>query len=217
MQNPTHTYTEPGVYDVTLSVVDSYGTSDHDITKVTVYSPDTLFADAGGPYYGIVGEDIYFIGTVIGGVAPYLYIWDFGDESPLSIDQNTDHIYEEVGNYSLTLTVIDDEGKSDENIVEVIIVEPQEDEVIIKDIEGGLGVKATIVTGDYPVNWEIVIEGNFVFGNKLNSGSIRENSVETIKSKFVFGFGKINITIKASSLEEKRTALLLGPFVLSLK
>lgn len=64
-------------------------------------------ADSGGPYYGLINEPVQFNGKGIGGYSPLSYHWDFGD-GHTSEEHNPMHIYTENGNYSVTLTVIDD-------------------------------------------------------------------------------------------------------------
>jgi hypothetical protein len=70
-----------------------------------------ITVDAGGDYEGYVGEDIEFLGNVYGGVEPYNWTWDFGDDN-ISYDQNPIHNYSSIGIYNVNLTVRD----SDVNI-----------------------------------------------------------------------------------------------------
>jgi parallel beta-helix repeat protein len=55
---------------------------------------------------------VQFSGYVSGGSTPYTWHWDFGDGNT-SWDQNPGHIYNEDHIYSVTLTVVDDEGFHD--------------------------------------------------------------------------------------------------------
>src|SRR5512135_2043679 len=65
-QNPTHTYTDPGTYTVSLEVTDAASNTTTDSTTATI-----MICDAGGPYAGDVNEDIQFSGSASGGVTPY--------------------------------------------------------------------------------------------------------------------------------------------------
>lgn len=56
-----------------------------------------------------VGEDAPFVSLAKAGVPPYEYEWDFGDGIASQM-QNTTHIYREMGNYTITLTVTDSAG-----------------------------------------------------------------------------------------------------------
>lgn len=55
-----------------------------------------------------VGEDAPFVAAAKGGVKPYQYAWDFGDGAVSQV-QNATHVYAQVGNYTVTLTVTDSE------------------------------------------------------------------------------------------------------------
>jgi hypothetical protein len=72
---------------------------------------DELEADAGDEYEAEVNETIQFYGFAEGGTEPYNWSWDFGDGTN-STEQNPQHVYNATGNYTATLTVIDDEGNT---------------------------------------------------------------------------------------------------------
>jgi hypothetical protein len=73
--------------------------------------PQPLSCDAYGPYGGNIGEDIEFDGSASGGVPPYSYLWEFGD-GHTSEDKHPTHNYENAGNYTVILTVTDDEDNT---------------------------------------------------------------------------------------------------------
>ncbi len=66
---------------------------------------------ANGPYFGLVDDPVHFQGDASGERPPFTYHWDFGDESS-SEDQNPTHAYTSEGEYTVTLTVTDDQGNS---------------------------------------------------------------------------------------------------------
>ncbi|UCF50021.1 MAG: PKD domain-containing protein [Thermoplasmatales archaeon] len=70
---------------------------------------DELEVDANGDYEGIIGVSIELEGNATGGVEPYNWSWDLGDGNS-SLEQNPQHIYEAIGNYTAILTVEDDVG-----------------------------------------------------------------------------------------------------------
>ena len=107
-QNPTHTYGEEGNYTVTLTVIDNIGNVADDVTFALISKE--LSADADGPYYGKVNEDIQFHGSASGGSPPYSWLWDFGDDAT-SNQQNPKHAYNKAGTYIATLVVTDSEGE----------------------------------------------------------------------------------------------------------
>jgi len=90
------------------------------------YYPPT--ADAGGPYYGFVDEEIEFDGTDSkdndeSGKSIEQYDWKFFDEDVWheDIGANPTHTYNATGDYTVTLKVTDDEGKTDTDEITVTI------------------------------------------------------------------------------------------------
>ena len=84
-----------------------------------------LTADAGGPYYGNINEDIQFSGSATGGTPPYTYAWDFDNDgvidSPL---QNPTRSWSTAGTYHPTLKVKDDKGRYSDDECTVLIKNP---------------------------------------------------------------------------------------------
>jgi hypothetical protein len=62
------------------------------------------------------GETVQFTSQVGGGFSPYSYQWDFGD-GKTSNEPAPAHAYRGSGNYSITLTVTDDKGNTDTDIM----------------------------------------------------------------------------------------------------
>jgi len=71
------------------------------------------------------GERVQFtLQGVSGGIAPYSYLWEFGD-GETSTDENPSHSYDDSGYYTVSLTVTDDRGNTDTQVREgYISVEP---------------------------------------------------------------------------------------------
>jgi parallel beta-helix repeat protein len=71
-------------------------------------------ADAGGPYIAKIGQTVSFDGS--GSSDPdgrlIFYRWNFGDGSSEILDETPTHIYSDPGIYTVTLTVVDDDGRS---------------------------------------------------------------------------------------------------------
>jgi PKD repeat protein len=77
--------------------------------KVYAFGDIAYLADANGPYYGLLNNSIDFTGSVYGGEPDFTWYWEFGDGGE-STEQNPTHIYSQVGQYDVTLTVTDNNG-----------------------------------------------------------------------------------------------------------
>lgn len=120
LQNPTHTYTEYGVYTVRLTVSDSaLGISDtttHTITITSTPTPTvTASFDTEGIRVGHAPLTVKFRDLSGGPVSTWA--WDFGDGSTSSA-QNPVHIYTVAGLYDVSLTVTDG-GAATDSLTEV--------------------------------------------------------------------------------------------------
>jgi len=86
-------------------------------------------ADPGGPYTALEGEEITFDGSGSsdsdGEIAQYM--WDFGDGSTGS-ESSPVHSYTEVGEYTLALTVEDDDGALSAEVTTTVTVTEEEAE-----------------------------------------------------------------------------------------
>jgi PKD repeat protein len=109
-----HAYADNGVYTVTLTVTDDDGaTASTNATKtVGITPPVAIFSESAEIVY--TSESIYF--NASGSYDPdgniTSYFWDFGDGSNAT-GVVVDHAYADDGNYTVTLTVTDDDGAAD--------------------------------------------------------------------------------------------------------
>jgi PKD repeat protein len=78
--------------------------------------------EANGPYYGLIGIPVDFLGSALYGYPPYTWHWDFGD-GHTSDEKNPSHIYSNPGHYTVTLTVFDQENNISENVTWATIQE----------------------------------------------------------------------------------------------
>ena len=111
-----------------------------------------LAIDAHGPYLGIKNEPVQFTGSADGGYPPYSYHWDFGD-GETSEEQNPSHEYEAAGNYTITLTVTDDNNSVAVDITWALIREsndPPSIPIIDGETQGYFGepYEYTFITSD---------------------------------------------------------------------
>jgi len=122
----SHIYSSPGDYTVKLQVQDNDSATATDSYVITIRAvdPDKQLpvAEANGPYEGLVNETISFNAT--GSYDPdgviVSYIWDFGDHNTSQL-KNPVHVYAKSGNYTVILTVIDNNGLTNMDMATVTI------------------------------------------------------------------------------------------------
>ncbi|MCJ7570686.1 MAG: hypothetical protein MUO82_02250, partial [Candidatus Thermoplasmatota archaeon] len=115
--------------------------------------------------------------------------------------------------YTVTLTVTDQLNKQETKTKTITVTETSISEVEIKDVKGGFGVKATIVS-DAQVPWSITVKGSVFLGGSADGMA---EGVTQIKLPFTIAFGNVNIKITAGTEVKQYTALMLGPIVLKLQ
>jgi len=114
-QHPVHTYTASGLYDVSLTVLDSDGNRSTyqkyayiDVRSANI--PDLDFT--AGPVMGYSPLVVLFTDlSVSSEYSITQWEWDFGDGN-MSNDMHPSHTYTMPGNYSVTLKITTDEGVS---------------------------------------------------------------------------------------------------------
>jgi PKD repeat protein len=111
-----HTFNEIGTYEVTLTVEDDYGNtgSTSHIIEVIAY-PTANFTWSPEEYPKVLEPVIFNASSSLPGSGTILnYTWDFNDGNiTTTTDPVITHIYNESGQYAVTLTVINSDGLSD--------------------------------------------------------------------------------------------------------
>jgi YVTN family beta-propeller protein len=124
-QNPIHTYSTAGRYDVTLVSVSPYGSNT--VTKPSyIYSTnayETNTTSSAAPVASFIKNSVSAGSSTVGGGgttvvfndtstnSPTSWSWDFGDGTS-STEQNPIHTYEKAGDYAVTLTASNIYGSS---------------------------------------------------------------------------------------------------------
>lgn len=110
-KNPTHTYSSIGTYNVTLTVKDTFGSSNYTIKNISI--TDTLKADfTATNNQGSSPLTVKFTDMTIGSGANSTYLWNFGDGTT-SNERNPTHTFKNVGQYPIALTVTNPCGATD--------------------------------------------------------------------------------------------------------
>lgn len=103
-RNPTHIYTSPGSYTVTLTVTNAGGSNTHiEPNFLIVNGPSNVTADfTVSPTSGIVPLTVQFLDK--SGGNPTSWMWEFGDGTTSSL-QSPQHTYTTPATYTPRLTV----------------------------------------------------------------------------------------------------------------
>ncbi|RLC51806.1 MAG: hypothetical protein DRH79_05655 [Candidatus Cloacimonadota bacterium] len=105
-QNPLFTYSEIGIYSVSLTVTDGMTTDTEtkvDYIEVEVALEADFTAD---PVSGIAPLEVVFTSTSIGNITSWE--WDFDNDGSIdSTEENPTYTYTDAGDYSVSLTVGD--------------------------------------------------------------------------------------------------------------
>ncbi len=109
VENPVHTYTDAGIYTVTLTATGDFtfpGTYSHQI--VVHPMPQASFEIS--PNFLWVGQPLRAFNysvhqTAAGQDYDVWYRWDWGDNTPVDTAENPSHMYLKAGTYDISLTV----------------------------------------------------------------------------------------------------------------
>ncbi|MBI3500930.1 MAG: PKD domain-containing protein [Bacteroidetes bacterium] len=120
-QNPSHNYSSPGTYNVTLLVTSDLGCTDTITKQVIVHPlPNAVITSSG---FCVADGTIFYDGsTILPPDSIVQWFWDFGDGNNSTL-QNPIHYFPSSGNYGVTLIVTSNFGCSD-TIAQVIGVSP---------------------------------------------------------------------------------------------
>lgn len=143
--NPVHTFMTAGTYQVVLTVLDEGGMEDTAMLTITVTdsngAPEAIaIADVS---QGEAPLEVVFNGeqsTDDMGIVSYS--WDFGDGNSSS-EANPTHTYTEVGNYTIVLTVADEQGLTDTSTITITVLENGTAPVAV--------VNANVIEGEAPL------------------------------------------------------------------
>ncbi|NMB76862.1 MAG: PKD domain-containing protein [Myxococcales bacterium] len=119
----THTYATAGTYTLTLTVTDNGGLTG--IDRATIHVNTRPVARGGPDKVAEINETVYFDGSASSDVdgTVVAWSWDFGDGQNASGAQ-VNHRYGASGNFTVTLTVTDDDGATGQDTVLVRVGSP---------------------------------------------------------------------------------------------
>ncbi len=119
LTEPTHAYTAPGRYDVTLVLTNSAGESYTAVQEdfITVYSD--LAVDFVHQPTGTLTAPIRVDFTDLSQEGPQAWLWDFGD-GHTSTEQHPQHLYATAGTFTVSLTVSNDFGDGGTSSAQIV-------------------------------------------------------------------------------------------------
>ena len=95
--------------------------------------------------------------------------------------------------------------------------------LIIDEIKGGFGIQITLSNvGNAPaenIGWSIDLDGGLILAGSHfeDITNIAEGESISVKTGFIFGLGRTDITCKFGDAEKTASGLVIGPFVLDVK
>lgn len=158
---PVHVFTEAGVYNVTMEVNGSSGSTLVNKTGyIAVSTPPPPTADfAVAPAEGVAPLTVSFIG-LSNATGNLHYTWDFGDHSTVISGRNPTHTYEANGTFTVNCTVSDGSRTSTvsrENCVRVLPEIKPQAMFTAYPRSGSVPLEVSFIDqskGDWPVSWE---------------------------------------------------------------
>ena len=165
-QNPTHTYTTPGMYTVTLTITDNQGCINNftrqveslDLPTAAFFSNDTL---------GCAPHTAAFVDISTGPVPIVGWEWDFGDGNS-STQQFPVHTYLNDGDFTVSLVATDQNGCVDTvTRVEYIRLSNPQPAFAISDPLGCPGVAVTFT--DQSIGDTTIVSWAWDFGDGTTS------------------------------------------------
>ncbi|HEV2428888.1 MAG TPA: PKD domain-containing protein [Thermoplasmata archaeon] len=213
-----HVFASPGVYGIVGTVRDASGASVHALASVTASPPLGYFpvSIAANPPNGSAPIIVQLSATPQGGVAPYSYLWVFGDGST-GVGPSPAHQFNLTGSYEVNLFVSDAAGHVGSAALNLPLVAPTiggggggGDELPVGGLAGAAAAAngtltifplATPRDGGTPlrVNASASIEAGSGLGENIswNFGDGTTGSGATVSHQFA-GVGTYTVTVSAS-------------------
>lgn len=116
-QNPSHNYTTPGIFNVTLVTENAFGCSD------TLVSPIQVFPLPVADYTFDIACALHTTTFTDASTNAVAWQWNFDDGSPLDFNTNPTHVFATNGTYNVELVVTNSDGCTDTSI-QVVTVNP---------------------------------------------------------------------------------------------
>ena len=208
-KNPTHTYKSGGNYSVTLTVTDSGGLSGYKTKVIRINEPPK--ADF---TYHVNGTTVSFISTSTDDGKIISWEWDFGDGEK-GYGEIVRHEYSTFGEFSVKLTVTDNEGCKGEITKKIFVSIPLK--IVIQNADVTWG--ATSMTLDEKLKGQtkrvperVVVEGSSkVLMTELEKNYDLLNMVQDIPERVVIESASAMLMKKLGGNDELSSLVLKVP------
>jgi serine protease AprX len=158
LPDPTYTYTSAGDYTVSLTVTGPGGSDTETKTNyIHVTAPEPAVADfSGSPTTGKAPLMVQFTDLSTGSVSAWS--WSFGDGDS-SAEQNPTHVYADVGDHTVTLTVTGTLGSDSKTVTNYIHVSEPAARIHLPLVMKGYTPPPPLENGDFEAGpWQGWIE-----------------------------------------------------------
>ncbi len=156
--SPSHQYTTPGTYTVTLTTTSDNSCSSVISKEIIIYPEPS--ADFTTPTSICLGQEVTFLDNSSIATGNVSYSWDFGDFSPLSTQINPRHSFSAVGLYNVELTVTSIDGGCSDVVSKTIEVYGVPDvsfnfdDVCLGEV-ASFSNTSTVSTGTLSYSWDL--------------------------------------------------------------
>ncbi|MCG7854612.1 MAG: PKD domain-containing protein [Methanoregulaceae archaeon] len=134
-ENPIHDFSMPGIYTVTLTVTNAYGSSSKTEAAYIAAGMLPTAQFTGVPREGQVPLSVQFSDLSTG--SPERWAWNFGDGTG-SVEKNPTHLYLEQGDYTVALTVTNSYGSNTRiQTAYIRVITPERNEVFLSGSRSG--------------------------------------------------------------------------------
>ena len=165
-----------GAEDVTVTVTNQFGCTTQELVHVAVIDPDIMLSFTSE--IDCSGGTVTFTNT---STAAFGYVWDFGDGSPLNYEENPVHVYNEGGEYTVTLDIVYDVSCAEPFSADIMVEAPQIFAAFEFDITECSADSAVIQFFDTSVNTLNNTDSwNWTFDTAVPTSSIEQNPSVTV-------------------------------------
>ena len=204
VQNPSHTYAEPGTYTVSLTV------SDGELTDTATVSI-TVTEDTSEPGVPLTADfttqindlTVHFTDTSTPDDTVTTWSWDFGDGAS-STEQNPSHTYAGSGTYQVTLTVTDADDETASTAKDVTVTEPAPESVTLSLTgykQRGFNVVELNWSGVTTESVDIYRNGSHLVKTPNNSGQYIDNTNDRGGATYTYRVCEAQTTVCSAAVD----------------